>query len=825
MPLKTILFFFFALCLSSLNAQFSPARWLQDYQAKYLPEKVFVHTDKNIYAGGEDLWAAVYLVDGQSHRPDSISSVIYLELRNQEGTVITQRKLYSADGHTSGDLKLPADLIPGIYQLVAYTNYQRNSGEQSLFRKALRIVGGLPESGGITETNSPPAATEVSLAGKTTLRFFPEGGDCVEGLPCLMAVTATTPTGAPLQTAIAILDGSGKLLKQFATTAEGVGTFSYVPQPGLALKLQVADQAATYSPPPALSEGLHLSVTEVNDTFRLRVTASTPEELAGATVLLHLRGVPLLERTITSAKKQTGFLLPAQDLPPGVIVATVFDHQLEPVAERLFFVPPRATALSVMTNKQSFGQRAPVTVSIEMPDDNLLRGKSAEGRVSMSVVAQAASGGPAADDIRSWLLVNSDLDRPIPNAPSVLFSGSEADQAQKIDNFLLTRGWRRFRWEALARKDHQPSFRLEEGIYLRGRMTQLENRTKARPGKVFLTRLENAFLEETVTDEEGYFAFGPYAVFDTLDIALQGRFKRGKKNRYNPNLTLADNSYVFLQSVELPPPTLPTLPTFSSSPNPEVEDSMADYQELSRKSLTISRTYDSLIIDLDVIDVVTKRKDPTEERRNERALLYGTPDNRIVVDDFPGGYAANSFLDLVRTLPGVQVTGTGIESQILIRGISTLTLSTQPLFLIDGQQTDLETLFNIPIPDIEFIDVLRGATASAYGSQGANGVILVYTRSGGGNNAAKKPGLLNTKLNGYHKVREFALFDPELPENRNRPDIRTTLHWQPNLRTSPAGQATESFISSDQPGKYFIIVQGLRQDGLPFWGTSAFEVE
>ncbi|MEM6770566.1 MAG: TonB-dependent receptor, partial [Bacteroidota bacterium] len=153
-----------------------------------------------------------------------------------------------------------------------------------------------------------------------------------------------------------------------------------------------------------------------------------------------------------------------------------------------------------------------------------------------------------------------------------------------------------------------------------------------------------------------------------------------------------------------------------------------------------------------------------------------------------------------------------------------LSLPTEPAYFLDGQQVSLEVLFNIPIEVIEFIDVLKGSSAAAFGSIGGTGVILVYTRTGNGN-FSKEPGLINTSLNGYHKVREFAHFDVTLPENRNRPDLRTTLFWQPILRIGDQGQLTDSFSSSDQKGTYLIIAQGLRKDGIPYYGTKVFEVQ
>lgn len=76
---------------------------------------------------------------------------------------------------------------------------------------------------------------------------------------------------------------------------------------------------------------------------------------------------------------------------------------------------------------------------------------------------------------------------------------------------------------------------------------------------------------------------------------------------------------------------------------------------------------------------------------------------------------------------------------VLIRGVSTLTSNTQPLWVIDGvpdyssnTSGDIaNSLYNLNIADIESIDILKDASAMAiYGSRAANGVVLVTTKRG-----------------------------------------------------------------------------------------------
>ena len=98
---------------------------------------------------------------------------------------------------------------------------------------------------------------------------------------------------------------------------------------------------------------------------------------------------------------------------------------------------------------------------------------------------------------------------------------------------------------------------------------------------------------------------------------------------------------------------------------------------------------------------------------------------------------------------GVQVTGTngapGASSRILIRGASSIGSNNQPLFVVDGVPIDNGNYgsgtgvdygngaASINPDDIENVSVLKGPSAAAlYGSRGANGVILITTKSGKG---------------------------------------------------------------------------------------------
>ena len=90
---------------------------------------------------------------------------------------------------------------------------------------------------------------------------------------------------------------------------------------------------------------------------------------------------------------------------------------------------------------------------------------------------------------------------------------------------------------------------------------------------------------------------------------------------------------------------------------------------------------------------------------------------------------------LTGKVAGVVVTTSdgalGSEANITIRGNNSLTQSSAPLYVIDGFPTESSMATALNSADIESIDILKDASATAiYGARGANGVIVITTKQG-----------------------------------------------------------------------------------------------
>ena len=135
--------------------------------------------------------------------------------------------------------------------------------------------------------------------------------------------------------------------------------------------------------------------------------------------------------------------------------------------------------------------------------------------------------------------------------------------------------------------------------------------------------------------------------------------------------------------------------------------------------------------------------------KESRSITYAT--QNITSEELNKVKDPNMMNSLAGKAAGVIITkgsaGPGSSTRVLLRGNKSITGNNQPLYVIDGipmnnsSSTSSNTLFsqqdfgdaisNLNPGDIESIQVLKGASAAAlYGSQAANGVILVTTKKG-----------------------------------------------------------------------------------------------
>ncbi len=186
----------------------------------------------------------------------------------------------------------------------------------------------------------------------------------------------------------------------------------------------------------------------------------------------------------------------------------------------------------------------------------------------------------------------------------------------------------------------------------------------------------------------------------------------------------------------------------------------------------------------------------------------------------------------------------GDNFTIRIRGVGT-NGNPDPLFIVDGLPLSKEALDFLNPSDIESLEILKDAAATAiYGARGANGVVLITTKSG-------KSGRMSVTYDGYYGVQQPwrklnllnaeqyvsvinaqaanankpPVFSPNYTGYRNLDSLRWDTDWQDQMFYSgaPKTSHTLSFSGGSEGMTYSSSLSYFGQEGIVARGNSEFE--
>ncbi len=157
-PAILLLLYFLLLQCVYGQKQVNVAGYLSQRFLKYCEsvprEEIFIHSDREAYIAGEDLWFNVYLIDRQSYRPSGSSRIAYFELLNPENRPVVQKRILIDKGFGPGQIVLPDTLSSGTYTIRAYTSWMENFLPENCFMKDIRIFNAFSTKTFIGKVNS-----------------------------------------------------------------------------------------------------------------------------------------------------------------------------------------------------------------------------------------------------------------------------------------------------------------------------------------------------------------------------------------------------------------------------------------------------------------------------------------------------------------------------------------------------------------------------------------------------------------------------------------------------------------------------------------------
>jgi len=684
-----------------------------------------------------------------------------------------------------------------------------------IFEKDIRLLNILKEA---DKARSTPTSTSNTASGSGSasnstpssdvqFQFFPEGGDVVAGVENSIAFKANDQFGRPIHVTGILKDVNGKDILDFNSVHDGMGKFLITPDKGDSLYAIWKDEKGLEHRtgfPTVKPDGVTLRVMGANKKvfFSVSRSADKAEEYDRLTVIAHMNQ-QLVYKAIVNLKENfmSGGNIPTDQLPTGVLQITVFANNGLPVAERVVFVNNQAYQFSpdlVVTTK-GVKKRGLNIINITVPD-------TLKSNLSMSVTDADADGKKITDDnIISRLLLTGDI-RGYVHDPNFYFSNTADSTAQFLDLVMLTHGWRRFKWDQLAKgKTPVIKYPVEDYLSVNAEVLGID------PSRISRDENMNIILQKKDSSiemlsaskiDKNKFGISGLMFFDTAKAYFQ----------FNTNRNLGREAAILFSNgtVKEVKKIKPLQITYTGW-------SVADTALFRRNKFFAEETAkiieaNAKVKTLEAVTVRARQKSAEQKLDEQYASgLFSGGDAYIF--DLTSDPVANGYPDIFAYLQGkvagLQIT-TGANGQVAMvwRGST-------PVLYLNEMRVDPQQIRSTPVADVGMIKVFRPGAAMMFGG-GGGGAIAIYTKKG----QKSKPdpnikGLEQSKVIGYTVTKQF--YSPDYTQKNDfntDEDVRSTLYWNPSILTDKTSQkATIQFFNNDVSRKLRIVVEGINADG------------
>lgn len=746
-----------------------------EYRSSCLVEKVYLHTDRESYLTGESVWFKAYVTDGSFHKPVDISKVLYVELLNSSSLPVLQTKISLENGKGNGSVYLPATIQSGNYVLRAYTNWMKNFSGDYFFQKAIAVVN----------TFKRVEVENTVTTKKPDVQFFPEGGNLVDGISATVAFRVVSSSGVGLVFQGALLNQQNDTVVVFRPHKFGIGSFRFRPQADQQYTAVITDDLGNVTTHPfvsVLDNGYTLQMMDSADRASIHLSASGKDDVIF--LFIHARNSIAFAQYQMLVNGKAEVVIPEEVWYDGVNHITVFNHELKPVCERLYFKMPKKTMqLKVATDNHQYVTRRRVKAEI-------VATATQSANVSVSVY-RTDSLYDQKNHLLHYMWLSADLKGTI-ESPEYYFSNDPMAK-KALDNLMLTHGWRRFKWDAVFNTQPPVRFLPEyRGHLVQGFVKTLDGQ----PAPGILTYLaapgKAVRVYSSRSKEDGEVLFEMQNFKGTSEVVVQN------------NIT-TDSIYEI------------------SIANPFSKDPAS---LTSRPFLLQPSALNSLL----ERSVAMQAQDIFFDHRTAPLLstdsssFFGEADETYYLDDFTRFPVMEEVMR--EYVPGVWVRKRkdGFHFMV-IDNVNRGVFNNTPLMLLDGVPFfDEDEIMNFNPLLIKKLEVVTKRYYLGPGSY--PGIVSYRTYSHDLAGFELQPKALKLDYEGLQLQREFyqPVYDSPALRDSKMPDQRTLLYWNPDVNTSAAGIAGFEFYTSDVPGVYQVVVEGMTNQGYMGFGTTEFTV-
>ncbi len=739
-----------------------------------ITQKIFLQTNKSSYTSGDVIWLKGYLVNSSTHLPDTSSANIYLELWNVHGKMVKELIISPSSGFFLASMPLEPDFPDGNYFLVAYTDAMLNSNARFSFNQPIYIHN--PEFANRIDNSTRKANRNFNrelekLRQQIIVNFYPEGGYLFAGKPQRVAIEITDGTGRGIVTNGNIKHENGTTLVPFTTNQSGLAMVEFIPEASITYIAETnLPKIRSVHLPPVKPSGYSIRAELFENDLYIGIDKVPASETP---VMINISGITRSQRSFFLENveiKDTELLkIPLHLLPTGITRILVTEHGNEnSAAERWVFINNHDQAnIEIRATAFRKSEITALNINLQLTDQEA---NPLKGNLAASVFFDNLTGRELSGNLFTYLFLSSELNHLI-KEPARYFDYENEDPAKIIDLLMMTLTPEKVRWPSLLAKENnqQQQFNPRYGISLRGMITDPRNR-KGISNINFKLRVVNLYgnTYDLKTDEKGFFAIDNLKIVDSTFVEVIPPLITGRVIPKSSVLVLSEGLDTVKSNAFLAP-NVYTLP----------QNIIARGQNW-------------------------KRPRPQGGTRTNRTSAYGQPDQVIIPDQ---DIAYSSMTDFIRDKAvGAIIMPSG---GILLRGPTSILNQNLPIFIIDGVESQAAFLSANP-KDIDRVEIYRGASTAAFGSRGAAGALVAFTKRHEPMNAEINPNM--HLVNGLHTPREFTteLFEINPVEQTNIP---VTVFWQPNVKTDENGMASFQFPMIPGVGRYRIVIQGISENG------------
>ena len=766
------LVFFLQVALGQGKMLDTLVRKFDHYRVNSLQEKIYAHLDRNFYLTGETLWFKIYVVDGSFHKPLNVSKVAYVEILDEANLSVLQAKVELADGSGSGSFFLPATLSSGNYKFRLYTKWMKNFSAEFYFHKNITIVNPFLK---LEPARDSVAPTHVA-------QFFPEGGNLVAGIQSKVAFKISDASGKGIPCKGYLLNENNDTLTSFTPVRFGIGNFLFTPTAYTPYKVIIRDERGKTSTHPfttVLPSGYVLHLQDSGKFLRITVTAKAVKS-PYIYLFVHARQIIARAEVQLLRENEAVFTIDKSNLAEGISHFTAFNEQLEPICERLYFTwPGKLLNIDIKTSQKEYAYRKRVAISIQTSNP-----PRTPAPANLSLAAFKIDSLSTHPDVGIFhhLWLKSDLVGTI-ESPEYYFNLKDARVAEAMDNLMLTHGWRKFDWKRILDKPedilHLPEY---TGHIITGVVTNTQGKQPriltylGSPGKIVR-------------------AYGSRSNH-------RGEVRFDSKNFYGPRKliiqTVDDSTHNYTVKVQDP---------FSASFD---QDRVTPFHiHKDAETALLSRSIAMQVQDVYYYDQYGNRFiNPVVDS----SAFYGEADATYYLDDYTRFQVMEEVMR--EYVPGVLVRKRkdGFHF-IMVDAVNGGILKGDPMILLDGVPLfDADKIMQIDPLLIKKLEVVK--RQYFLGHADFSGILSYSTYQGDLRGLELNPGSVSLNYDGLQLKREF--FSPQYGPGQTQdrmPDQRYLLHWDPDIKTDAQGKQQVEFYTSDVPGRYAVLIEGLSREG------------